>query len=131
MTSRWGTGIIFVCAALMSCTNAPESAFDRPMNRIGTTQRAMTSGPDLTVTAVSGPASASPGMSFGVDVTVCNHGGVGTPATDLEIYLSTDDTITSADDPIGWQPVPSLNPGQCDSQTTTAFGTGLGPDGAP
>ncbi|WP_437564441.1 CARDB domain-containing protein [Sorangium sp. So ce542] len=74
-------------------------------------------GPDLIVSAVSGPPSASPGGGFDVEVTVCNQGTASSPAPTVEVLLSPDAAIDPSDQPIGGAPVPWLGPGQCGSVT--------------
>ena len=69
-------------------------------------------GPDLTMTAVSGPATGSPGMP----ITVSNTGsaaatGGNAGSFSVGIYLSTDDVITTADTLIGYRIVSSLSAG--------------------
>ena len=66
-------------------------------------------GPDLTMTAVSGPASGSTGDSITVSSTVSASGGI--PAGFyVGIYLSTDSVITSSDIFLGYRYVTGLTP---------------------
>ena len=75
-------------------------------------------GPDLTMTAVSGPASGSTGGSITVSNTVSASGGI--PAGFyVGIYLSADSVITSSDIFIGYRYVTGLTPGAPSTATTT------------
>jgi hypothetical protein len=83
--------------------------------------------PDFIATAVSGPASVSPGGSFTASVTVCNQGTY-SGSTEVDVYLSSDSTISSvpgqpynSDTFIGGVYVGWLEPGQCDTQSVSAY----------
>ncbi|SEN33240.1 CARDB protein [Stigmatella aurantiaca] len=76
-------------------------------------------GADFVVTQVSGPTGAERHAGIAASVTVCNqgtrHGG-----TEVEVYLSTDTSITVAHPPgpasdflLGGTFVPEMEPGQC------------------
>ena len=52
---------------------------------------------DLTLTAVSGPASANRGDTVAVSVTVSNPSSTAAPASTVNLYLSVDGIITTAD----------------------------------
>jgi subtilase family serine protease len=76
-------------------------------------------GADFTVTQVTGPASVERSGSLTASVTVCNE-GTREGSTEVEVYLSTDTTLTVAHPPeqgsdflLGHASVPSLSPGQC------------------
>jgi subtilase family serine protease len=84
--------------------------------------------PDLVVERVRAPVTAAPGSVFAIDVRVCNHGQSWTWGAGVELYLSPDTEITSADVPIGWVHTSDLAPGDCDDKTTTA--QAWGPPGA-
>jgi large repetitive protein len=80
-------------------------------------------GPDLVVTAVSGPATAS--APFAITSTVCNQGTAQSDGAELRFYASADATITgsverpaSPDFLLGARVVGPLQPGQCDRGTT-------------
>lgn len=81
--------------------------------------------PDLVVERVRGPATVEPGGQVAIDVRVCNHGqsyvggGVG-----VELYLSADEEVTTADQPIGWFHVYYLEPGRCEDTTTVVNALG-------
>jgi subtilase family serine protease len=77
-------------------------------------------GPDLTVTAVSGPASAATGSSITVSNTVsANASGGIPPGFYVGIYLSADNVITSSDIFIGYRYVSGLTPGASSTADTT------------
>jgi subtilase family serine protease len=71
-------------------------------------------GPDFTVSAVSGPASLLGGGAEPVSfqATVCNVGNV-VGATEVEVFLSADSTLTAEDTRVGSAAVEALEPGQC------------------
>jgi subtilase family serine protease len=81
-------------------------------------------GPDLVITAVSGPPSAN--AAFALASTVCNQGTRPSGGAELTFYASTDPTITSlADGPqpdviLGTRAVGPLEPGQCDDGPASA-----------
>jgi hypothetical protein len=77
------------------------------------------SGPDLVVKAVSGPASMMSGSGFSAQVKVCNEGSLGANA-DVELFLSTDADITLADLSVGGNYLGYLSPGQCTTQSVPA-----------
>src|SRR5205814_1814560 len=60
-------------------------------NRVGVGNK-----PDLIVTQVSGPPSATGGASMAIAVTVCNQ-GTQPGSAPVDLLLSADSTITSAD----------------------------------
>src|SRR4029079_13611461 len=76
-------------------------------------------GPDLVVTAVTGPASST--GSFTATVTVCNQGTASSPSTGVELHPSTDTTITTADPFGGSASVPALAAGACTTVSFPAF----------
>ncbi|WP_193364467.1 CARDB domain-containing protein [Corallococcus macrosporus] len=78
--------------------------------------------PDLVVTEVSGPASVRHGTSFISEVEVCNQGTQPSPNSAVDLYLSTDDSLSvpgpGAPPPVdqawvGNTDVPPLDAGQC------------------
>ena len=75
---------------------------------------------DLVVASVSGPPSAQPGMDFTVTAQVCNQGQGPSWGSMLEVVLSADADVGSEDMVIGDTPVPMLEPGVCQSVSTTA-----------
>ncbi|WP_441292620.1 CARDB domain-containing protein [Sorangium sp. KYC3313] len=85
-------------------------------------------GPDFIVSAMSGPPSLAPGDNFNAEITVCNQGTLEGYGGDVELRLSLDATITTADFLAGSGPVPYLAPGQC--ATVTFPASAYAPDGA-
>ncbi|WP_437756342.1 CARDB domain-containing protein [Sorangium sp. So ce1389] len=77
-------------------------------------------GPDLVVSAVSGPPSATPGSPFDASITVCNQGTAPSYGASVEVVLSPDATITSADFIAGGAWLPSLDAGQCENLVVPA-----------
>src|SRR5439155_23333032 len=53
--------------------------------------------PDFAVTSVTAPPSALPGSSVQVTATLCNQGTLGAGAPAVEVFFSTDTTITGND----------------------------------
>ena len=89
-------------------------------------------GPDLIVSAVTGPPSAN--GPFDISVTTCNQGTAPSSGADVTIYASEDTTITpftgpypGPDFPLAWVYSTPLQPGQCDTQIANAY---PGPQGA-
>jgi subtilase family serine protease len=68
--------------------------------------------PDLWVSSVSGPSSATADSGFFVTVTACNQ-GVASAGSTVELRLSTDSLITSTDPLVGSAPTGMLHPKQC------------------
>jgi subtilase family serine protease len=68
--------------------------------------------PDLTVSALTAPASAGAGATISVTDTTKNlSGGPASPGTsNTKIWLSTDAVLDAGDTLLGTRPVPSLNP---------------------
>ncbi|MFQ5469169.1 MAG: CARDB domain-containing protein, partial [Gammaproteobacteria bacterium] len=77
--------------------------------------------PDLTVTALSGPAGAASGETFNLSNTVKNINGVASGSFTVGLYLSTDSTITTSDTLIGSRVVGSLaaNSSSADNTSVT------------
>jgi subtilase family serine protease len=65
--------------------------------------------PDLTLTAVSGPAYVRPGASFSANVTVCNGGPRASLSAPLDVFRSSG----SGEVRLGGGSVPGLDAGQC------------------
>jgi subtilase family serine protease len=86
---------------------------------------AVGNGPDLTVTQVTAPPSTLPGSSWQAQVTVCNQGTApgGAP---VDLFLSSDETITGQDLMVGGAGLPSLSPGQCQQVAINAFSSPTG-----
>lgn len=93
-----------------------EANNSRAGNQITTTTKAV----DLTLTAVSGPATAKDGQSVSLSATVKNVGSVTAPASTVRWYLSTDNVITTADTPLASLATASLNSGSSKKIGTTA-----------
>ena len=67
-------------------------------------------GPDLTVSALTMPASAVAGGSFSVTDTTQNLGGGGAAATATRFYLSVNSSLDASDVLLGSRDVPALGP---------------------
>ncbi len=68
--------------------------------------------PDLWVSSVSAPASAVTSSGAFVTVTACNQ-GAGSAGSRVNLYLSADTSITSADTLVGSASTGTLHPQQC------------------
>jgi len=65
-------------------------------------------GPDLTISAISGPGIAPAGATVAIAETTRNGGGGAAGATVTRFYFSTDTTIDASDPMIGFRNVPAL-----------------------
>ena len=72
-------------------------------------------GPDVSISALTGPSSAAAGTSILVGDTTRNNGGDTMPASITSFYLSANFTIEATDVLLGSRPVPSLAPGASNS----------------
>jgi subtilase family serine protease len=68
-------------------------------------------GPDLVVSALSGPSTAIAGATITVNDTAGNTGGGDAPASTTTFYLSTDSSIDMSDVMLGTHSVPALQGG--------------------
>jgi subtilase family serine protease len=76
-------------------------------------------GPDLTITALSAPASAAAGATIAITETTKNQGGQAAGPSRTYFYLSTDTTLDGSDILLGSRDVPSLEAGASSSGSTT------------
>jgi len=74
--------------------------------------------PDLIMTAVSGPISATRGQNITVANTVKNQGTGAAGGSSVGLYLSTDAAITTGDTLIGYQSIGSLAAGAASASNT-------------
>ena len=81
--------------------------------------RAVAIGPDLAVTALSAPATASAGLAIGVGDTTGNASGAAAPATTTRFYLSVNATLDAGDVLLGSRLVPALAPGASSAGSTS------------
>jgi subtilase family serine protease len=65
-------------------------------------------GPDLTISAIGGPAIAAAGATVTITDTTKNGGGGAAAASVTRFYFSTDATLDASDAMIGFRNVPSL-----------------------
>ncbi|WP_242353934.1 MULTISPECIES: CARDB domain-containing protein [Anaeromyxobacter] len=75
--------------------------------------------PDLTVTSMSAPERLGTSTPFSLTTNVANPGRGKAINVIVNVYLSTDDTITTADRMLGWQQVYFLDGGASASVTTS------------
>jgi subtilase family serine protease len=105
-------GAYYLGAVVDPASGLPE--LDESNNTLAGNMIGVGVGPDLAVTAVSGPASAAYGSIFTTTVTVCNQGPLPTlRALVVQVQLSADTTLTSDDPIVGGADGPTLAPGQC------------------
>ncbi len=76
-------------------------------------------GPDLTVPALTAPATAGAGQSVIITDTTKNQGGGMAPASVTQFYLSSDVSLDAADLPLVTREVPALAPDASSIGTTT------------
>ena len=74
-------------------------------------------GADLTVTALTGPASAGSGDTINVAETTKNSGGAETPESTTAFYLSSNASFDAGDTALGSRPVPALAAGASSAAT--------------
>jgi subtilase family serine protease len=86
-------------------------------------------GPDLVVSALTGPTSGVRGATVSFTDTTRNQGGGAAPGSVTQLYLSTNSTLDAADVPLGTRTVAALGPLASASGATavtvpTTVGTG-------
>src|SRR4029450_2700092 len=74
-------------------------------------------GPDLIVSALSGPASVVAGASISVTVTTRNQGGDTAPVSLTRFYLSSNSSLDAGDLLLSAREVSSLGPGVSEAGT--------------
>ncbi|MBJ6762308.1 hypothetical protein JGU66_16180 [Myxococcaceae bacterium JPH2] len=126
----WLAGML----AAVGCGGAGDS---NATDTLGKKGQALVSAPDLVITSLSGPPSATPGGAFTATVKVCNIGTAGSSNARLELYLSTTATLVYPPAPpasgqmlIGSLDVPGLMNGQCATRTVPAYAS-IPPGGSP
>ena len=90
----------------------------------------LTIGPDLTVSALSGPATAAAGGPMVVSDTTANHGGGAAAASATGFYLSANTALDSTDEFLGSRSVPALDAGASSSASTSLIVPANTPTGA-
>jgi subtilase family serine protease len=83
-----------------------------------TTSSPIVIGGDLTIAALSLPATGGAGLAMTVSDTTTNQGGGATPASTTRFYLSTNTTFDAGDVALGARAVPPLAPGGSSSGST-------------
>jgi subtilase family serine protease len=76
-------------------------------------------GPDLAVSALTGPAAGAAGTSINLDDTSRNQGGGAAPGTTTRFYLSSNGVVDAGDALLGSRAVPALGAGASSSGTTS------------
>lgn len=74
--------------------------------------------PDLIVSSLTAPGSASPGQNISINDTTKNNGLAATLQTVTVFYLSADSTVDVGDVILGNRLVPALSPGSSNAGTT-------------
>ena len=119
-------GSYYVIAQADGATAVPET-FES--NNTRASAATVSIGPDLTVSALTAPATAGAGLSLTVSDTTRNQGPGGADDSTTRFYLSTNSTLDAADVALGSRAVPSLASGASDTATTSLTvpaGTGTG-----
>lgn len=110
-----------VLAAVLAAACSAEPPTHHEENDATTTSEALTAtGPDLTVAALTGPASSTGGPIIAT-ATVCNKGTQPAYGMTIDVRLSTDTTITAADPLIGNAWVNPLDPGACGTVSVNGY----------
>src|SRR4051812_37161576 len=107
----WWVSLLMASAVLSGCSrgsSGPAELFlDSMVGAIASSGK-----PDLWVSSVSGPSSATSGSGYFVTVTACNQ-GAGSADSEVKLYLSSDASITAADTLVGSAPTGMLRSKQC------------------
>lgn len=107
----WWMSLLVASAMAAGCsrgsTGPAELFLDTVVGAVATSGK-----PDLWVSQVSGPASATSGSGYFVTVTACNQ-GAGSADSLVKLYLSSDPSISSADTLVGSAPTGTLRSKQC------------------
>jgi subtilase family serine protease len=107
----WWMSLVMASAAAAGCSRGgvgPAELFlDSVVSAVATSGK-----PDLWVSSVAGPASATSGSGYFVTVTACNQ-GTGRVDSQVKLYLSEDLSITSEDTLVGSAPTGPLHSKQC------------------
>jgi subtilase family serine protease len=108
------TGAYYLLAKADADAAVPESV-ETNNTRMGSLVRV---GPDLTISALTAPAAAAPGMSVTVSDTMKNIGGGGAGVSITSFYLSTNLVLDAADAFLGSRQAGSLGPAGTESAST-------------
>jgi uncharacterized repeat protein (TIGR01451 family) len=76
-------------------------------------------GPELIMTAVTGPAAGAQGSTISITNAVSNAGCGDIPTSIIGLYLSTDPIITTSDIRVGTRSTPTMLPGVTSTGVTT------------
>ena len=107
----WWVSLLMASAVVTGCSRGgpgPAALFlDSVVSAVATSGK-----PDLWVSSVVGPSSATPGSSAFVTVTACNE-GTGRVDSEVKLYLSEDSSLSSEDTGVGSARTGLLHPKQC------------------
>jgi len=107
----WWVSLLMASAVAAGCSRGgvgPAELFlDAVVGAVATSGK-----PDLWVSSVAGPSSATSGSGYFVTVTACNQ-GAGRVDSQVKLYLSEDSSISSEDTLVGSTPTGLLHPKQC------------------
>ncbi|MFT3770243.1 MAG: CARDB domain-containing protein [Minicystis sp.] len=103
--------------AMAGCARSPDST-----GHEGVAEAALpvSGGPDLIVSAVTGPASVLSSGAFTAAVTVCNQGDAPAAAMTVQVRLSSDTVINTSDLLVGSATAGVLYAGQCANVNVSA-----------
>lgn len=110
-------GIFVILLVVGGCTKEPDFAFNNPHDPASPNY--VPPAPDLRVTSVSGPSSATRGQTISVSATVTNSGNATAGSSTLEWYFSSDNVITTGDYSAGTSSVTAISAGGSQTINTT------------
>jgi subtilase family serine protease len=110
------TGLWYIIAKADADGTVPETSETN-----NTYSRSIQVGPDLVVSALSGPGTAAAGQITSWTDTSKNQGGGSAGVSVTKFYLSTNSTLDTADLLIGTRNVPGLEPGTVSSGSSPAM----------
>ncbi len=110
-------GNYYVCA--MADSGSVVTEFNEQNNSSCSATTIRVDFPDLVMTSLSGPTSATKGTAISLANTVKNQGGSDAGNFTIRYYLSSDTTITTSDTLLGSRTVSSLAAGAVNTATTT------------
>lgn len=107
----WWRTLLMASAVVAGCSRGgpgPAELFlDSVVGAVATSGK-----PDLWISSVVGPSSATPGSASFVTVTACNQ-GTGRGDSEVKLSLSEDSALSSEDLEVGRAPTGLLHPKQC------------------
>ena len=106
ITARDPGGLTATASFEVVVSEEPEQLEQTSLNLVESEVRALV--PDLVVSSTVSDDTLAAGAAFTLSARVWNTGGAASGSTTLRYYLSTDETITRSDTPLGTDAVPAL-----------------------